>query len=144
MPARPDVEIERFARGGERGEPADRGRIVDDAVQAAIESEQIAQPREHDVFEFGRGGRRAPEHRVDVERGNQRLGDHGDRARADCEIREKARVVPVGDAGQNEALEIVEDRIEGLAFFGRPLGERPDEVAGIRERERTGYRRGSL
>ncbi len=134
-PARADVEAERLARGGERGESADRRGVVDDSVEGVGQAEHPAQPAERDVFELGRGGRGAPEHRVDVERRGERFGEDGHRRGTDREVREEPRVIPVRDPRHHVLFEVGEDPIERLALDRRFVRQRVDQVARLRARE---------
>ena len=71
-----------LARGRQRDESRRRRRVLDVAVPAGRQPEQLRHPVEHDALQLGRGRRRAPEDRVLVERGREELReDRGLRAR---------------------------------------------------------------
>ena len=107
------------ARGRERGERRGGRAVLDVAVPGRRQAEQVGEPGERDLLELGRGRRRAPEHRVLVERRDQELGEDARLGRGDAEVREEARVVPVRDARQQDRVEVGEHRRERLALSGR-------------------------
>ena len=90
----------------------------------------VAQPPERDLLELGGRGRRAPQHRLLVERGGQKLREDARLARGNGEVAEEARVVPVGQRRDEHPLEVREDGVERLAMFGGFSGQRPADVAG--------------
>src|SRR5580765_5610914 len=64
-----------------------------------------------------------------MERRRQRLGKHTRRARGDREVPEKAGMVPVGEAGDEDAFEVGEDGAEGFGILRRLLWKRCGDVA---------------
>ena len=81
--------------------------------------EQLAEPRERELLEFGDRRRRAPEHAVGVHRRRQQLREDARVRRRDAEVGEEARVVPVRDARQQHAVEVGEHVGERLGRLGR-------------------------
>ena len=146
----------RLARGGERVQRRDRRRVVDHALERVGQAEQLPQPAERHLLELGRRRRGAPQHRLLVERGGQELGEDAGRAAGDGEVGEEAGMVPVRDAGQDDALEVGEDRVERLAVLGRARRERvggsrravrakgPDSGPGVRGSPLSSPRAGGL
>ena len=73
--------------GAEHRAPGRRWRAAASAARVEVEAvssmcpwspreaEKLAQPVDRDLLELGRRGRRAPEHRVHVQRGRQELGE---------------------------------------------------------------------
>ena len=108
-----------FARRDERVHGRDRRRVVDHAFESVGQADQLAEPAERDRLELGGGRRRAPQHRLLVERGRQKFGEDAGRARRDGEVREEARMVPVGEAGHEHALEVGHDGVERLRLLRR-------------------------
>ena len=130
-PLLPDLEPGGLARRGERAQRGDRRRVVDDAAEGGGQAEELPEPVEDDVLQLGGGRRRAPEHGVDVERGAEELAEDPRSGAADCEVREEARVVPVGDARKDHALEVREDPVERLRALRRRRGQGASNVAGL-------------
>ena len=89
-------------------------------VQSAGTPISCSEPLHRHLFELGCRGRRAPEHRLHVEGRGQRLGGDRRGRRARREVRKKARVVPVRDAGQDDRLEVLEDSLERFRFVRGP------------------------
>ena len=87
-----------LARRRQRVQRRDRRRVVDDALERVGQAHQLPQPAERDRLEFGRRRRRAPEHRLLVERRRQELGEHAGRAGGNREVGQEPRVVPVRQA----------------------------------------------
>ena len=79
-----------------------------------------ADPVEHDALELGGGRRGAPQDRHRVERRRQQLGQDRRLRGAGGEVGEVARMLPVGDAGQQDLVEIAQHRSERLWLLGRP------------------------
>ena len=92
---------------------ADRCGVVDDAFEGLRQPDQPSQPGERHRLELRRGRRRAPEHRLLVERRRQELGEHPGRAARDREVGEEPRVVPVGQSGHQDSLEVGHHRVDG-------------------------------
>ena len=107
---RADVELGPcLARGSQREHRRDRGGVVEKAEPAAGQAKHLAQPIGRDLLELRRRGRGAPEHRLDVERGDEQLAKdagHGGRGR---EVAEESWVVPVGDAGNDLGFEVAKN-----------------------------------
>ena len=53
---RANVRNGRVTRRRERVKRGDRGRIVDDALEARRQAEQLSQPPQHDLFQLRRSG----------------------------------------------------------------------------------------
>src|SRR5439155_15539453 len=104
-------------------------RVVDDAFERVGQAEKAAQPGKRDLFEFGRGGRRPPEHRLLIKRGREKFGEHAGGARRRRKVREKSRMVPVRQGGDQYALEVLENILERLAMFGSVVRQRVANVA---------------
>ena len=128
-------------RGGERGERRGRCGVLDVAVQAGRQPEQLGEPVQHDLLELGRRRRGDPRHRVHVQRGDEELGeDPGLRARV-REIGEEARVVPVREPGHDHLSRSASTSANGSARSGgdgrqAARGSRP-----ARRRRRRAVRR---
>ena len=109
----------RLARRHERVHRRHRGRVVNDAFEGVGQADQPPEPRERDGFEFGGGGRGPPQHRLLIERGRQEIGEHAGRAAGDGEIGEEPRMIPVRQAGDEQAFEVGHDGLERFTLFGR-------------------------
>src|SRR5439155_23106404 len=106
-----------------------RRRVLDMTVEPFREPEQTAKPLQRDFLELRGGGRGAPQHRVDVQRSAEKLREYPRLGAGDREVAEEARMVPVRDAGQEDAVEVVEDVRERLPTLGRLVGKRRLDVA---------------
>src|SRR4029079_12133888 len=129
-PGAADVRHRRFSRGGEGVQCGDRRRVVDDAVEGVGQADQPLQPAQRDLLELGCRRRRAPQHRLLVERRREKLAEDAGGAAGDGEVGEEAGMVPVRDAGKDDALEVGEDRVEVFAALRRVRGERVADRAG--------------
>ena len=129
------VRHRRLARRGQRVQRRDRGRVVDDAVERVGKPDQPPQPAERDLFQLGRRRRRPPQHRLLVECRRQELGQHTWLARADGEVGEETGMVPVRQAGNEDALEVGEDALERFALLGRAVGQRAANLSRAYPRE---------
>ena len=91
---------------------------------------ELREPVERDLLELGRRRRGAPRHRVDVQGGDQQLGEDP-RLRAGVgEVREEARVVPVRERRHDQLVEVSQDVGERLRSIGGRGGESRLYVAG--------------
>ena len=127
----------------ERCDRRRRRRVLDVAVPAARQPEQLREPVQHRQLELGRGRRREPRHRVHVQRRDQELGEDP-RLRAGVrEPGEEARMVPVRERRQHELVEVAQHRRERLALLRRRVRQLRAEVARRDgRRDRAARRRG--
>ena len=124
QPPRADAGHRPVPGRGQRVQAGDGRRVVDDPLERVGQAEKLPQPAQRHLFELGRGGRRPPQHRLHVQGGRQELGEHPGGGARDGEVGEEARVVPVGDAGQDDPLEVAEDLVERDAGRGRGRRQR--------------------
>ena len=108
----------------------DRCRVVDHTFERVGQADEPPEPRERDRFELGRRWRRAPQHRLLIERGAQKIREHARRAGGGREVGQKSRMVPVRQPGHEHALEIGHDRVEWLPLFGCVRGKRRHDLSG--------------
>ena len=108
-----------LAGGDQRRQRRGRGAVLDVAVPAGRQPEQLGDPVEHHALELGRRRRRAPQDRDRVERRRQQLGEDRRLGRAGGEVREVARVLPVRDAREQHLVEVAQHRRERLGLVGR-------------------------
>ena len=111
-----DPEPERLARGGERGEAGDRGRVVDDAGPAVAEARAAgpASASSTSSSSVAAGDVRQSIALTSSVAANASAA-HRHRRGAGREVREEARMVPVRRARHDHPLEVVEDALERLA-----------------------------
>ena len=64
-----------------------------------------------------------------IERRRQEFGEDTRRACGDGEVAKEARVIPVGEGGNEHALEVGEDGLERLAVLRRVTGQCGHDVA---------------
>jgi hypothetical protein len=120
----------RFARRGQGHQGGGGGGVLDDAEQAGGQAEHLAQPVEGDQLELGGGGRGLPEHAVRVEGRREGLGQDGRSGGGVGEVGEEARVVPVGEAGDDHALDVGQDPGQRLGLHRRGPGQHGLHLAG--------------
>jgi len=108
----------------------DGRRVVDHPLERLGHPEKLPEPPERDLLQLGRRRGRTPEHRLDVERSGEELGEHAGSAAGDREIGKEPGVVPVRDPREDDALEVGEDAVERLAPVGRGVRQRAPDVAG--------------
>src|ERR671919_1845368 len=75
----------------ERGESRRRRRVLDVAVQAVGQAEELTEPVDGKLLKLGRSRRGAPQHRVHVEGGGEELREDARLGPGDGEVREEAR-----------------------------------------------------
>jgi hypothetical protein len=108
-----------FARRRHRVQRGNRRGVVNDPLERRGEPNQLPEPAERDRLEFGRGGRRAPQHGLLVEGGCEKIGEHTGGTAGGTEVREERRMVPMGEARYEHALEIGHDGAEGFRILRR-------------------------
>ena len=120
--------------------------VLDDAAAAAggpeglRQAEQVGQPV-HDVLLELRGGRAGhPGHALHAQARGHQVAEHRGAGGVGREVAEEAGVLPVGDAGQDDAVQVGQDGGERLALLGGGDRQGGADVAGgdLRaDRERT-------
>ena len=130
-----DVAPRGVAGGDHRGHRRGRRRILDVAVPAVRQPEQLRGPVARQPFELRRRRRGAPQERDRVERGGEHLGEDPRARRGVGEVGEEARVLPVGDAGQQDLVEVPQHRRERLALLRRRGGQARADLARLDLRE---------
>ena len=131
----PHVRHRRLASRREGMQRRDGRRVVDDAFESVGQRNEPAQPAQRDLFQFRRRGGRAPQHRLLVQSRGEELREDARRAARDREVGEEAGMIPVGDAGQDDPLEVREDRVELFALLRGARRERAANLAGPNARE---------
>ncbi|MEZ6243958.1 MAG: hypothetical protein R3B57_13055 [Phycisphaerales bacterium] len=142
---------ERRVRGGDLDDaPAAQPVVVRVGMEAGGQCEGVRHPVEEAGLELGGGGRGRPVHAVDVQGGADDLGeDRGGRVVAG-EEGEEVGGLPVDEAGQDQLIEVVEDRVQlgalvGRRVLGRAPGEVREQVARLGGRaDRAGRERGEV
>ena len=121
-------------RAPRRAQRASRARHPPRGARASPAGSPIssASQREHGLLELLQGGRCAPEDADVVERRGEQLGEDARLGAGRREVREEARALPVRDAGQDHAVELVEQARERLALLGRRARQPRPHVAGLR------------
>jgi len=117
--------------GRERRDQSGRGGVLDMAVEALRQAEQVGEPGERHLLELLERGRGAPEDPDLVQRRDEELGEDprlGGRRR---EVREVTRALPVRQPRHQDLVEVTEDGRERLRPFGRPLRESGPDRAGL-------------
>src|SRR5690242_7826968 len=106
-PALPNRELGfGLPRGSEGEHRGDRCRVIEKAEPATGKSEHLPQPIGGDLLELSRRGRGTPQHRLDVERGDEHLADDPRNRRRRREVAEEAGMIPMRDAWYDPRLEI--------------------------------------
>jgi hypothetical protein len=101
-----------------------RAGVLDDApagagrAEGCRQVEQLGEPVHEVLLELG--GRRAghPGHALDAEAGGDQVAQHRGPRGVGREVAEEAGVLPVGQPGDDDPVEVGEDGGEGLALLG--------------------------
>ena len=125
----PDPRRRLLPGGGERVHRGDRGGVVDHPLEAVGQPDQTPQPGQGDLLELGHCRRGAPQHPLRVERRAQELGQDAGAAAADGEVGEEAGVVPVGQAGDDDTLDVGQHRVERFTRLRRGRRQRLADLA---------------
>ena len=124
-----------LASTGKTGQRADRGGVVEDAVEVLGQAQPVAQPLHGDGFELRSHRRHAPDEGVGIEPAADEVAEDAD---ARCGGREVGQVVgtlPVGDVGDDVRTEVADDVLQRLGVLGRRPGETVAQVPGPDLRE---------
>ncbi len=115
------------AGGGECGDQARGGRVLEMAVERIGKSEQLPQPVERHLLQLLQGRRGAPEDPHLVERRDQELGQNPRFGRRRGEVGEVARALPMRDPRHQDLVQIAQQCREGLGLVRWRGGKRgPD------------------
>ena len=127
--------------GDQRRQRRSRSGVLDVAVPAFREAEELAHPVDDAELELGRGGRSAPDERNLVQRRRDQLREDARLRRRDREVREEARVLPVRERGQEQLVEVAEHVGERLGLLGRRRRQLRRQLAGrdLREHRQLGH-----
>ena len=125
--------VQRREQGNQRRA---RRRILDDPAAGGVgaemrgQPEQFGQPVQDDRLQLcaGRAGR--PHHALHAEPGREQIAEDRWPARVRREVREEARMLPVRDAGQDQAAQVGQHLLVRLALLGRMRGQRRPHLTG--------------
>ena len=146
-PLRADAGARRPTAGDSvnRGQQGDEGRIrcrvLDHAAAAPVgtksrrQLEQRGQPVEHVRLELGRRGGGGPEHPLDAQPGREQIAEDPRTTGVGREIREERRMLPVGDTGEQDRVEVAQHGREALALLGWVSRQGGPDLAGLDRRE---------
>ncbi len=118
---RPAMPRWRTSRSARSRAAASATSVDTDAVSVSTPRQSSARPSScrsqsrMQLLELGRRRRGAPQHPVDVERRRHGLGEDAGPGAGDGEVGVERRVVPVGDARQEDPVEVGQRRVERLA-----------------------------
>ena len=102
-------------------------RALDDTAPRPVgaepvgQAEQLGHPVEHERLDLGAGRARGPRHAVHPEAGRGQVTQDRRIAGVGGEVGEEAGVLPVGQAGDDDPIEVGEHGVEGLGL-GRGVG----------------------
>ena len=123
--------------GGEQGTERGRGgAVLDHPAPGADRQEPVGQAQEldHPVqdvgLQLGAGGAGGPEHPLHAEPGREQLAEDRRPRVVGREVGEPVGRLPVGDAGQDHALDVGQDVLERLGMLGGMGRERRPDVTG--------------
>ena len=120
-----------LARDGQRVHGTDRGGVVNHATEFVRQPEPLPQPIEDDRFELGGDRRRAPGHRVDVQRSRDHLGENAGPRRGATEVAHELRMRPMRDTRNNQAINVGENLFKRLGGFRRRRWQRGNDCTGF-------------
>ena len=121
--AHDDVPPGDVARCDERGERPRRSGVLDVPVPPFGQAEQLSHPVDRPELELGGRRRRAPRDRHLLHGRGEELGEDPRLRCRDREVREEARVLPVGERGNDELVEVTQDVRERLRLLRRRCRE---------------------
>ena len=98
------------------------------------EAEQLDHPVEHQRLEFGARRRRDPAHALHAEPGGQQFAEDRRERVVRREVGEEVRVLPLGEAGHDDPIEVGHHGGERFGLGRRMLGQRGAHVAGCDRR----------
>ena len=118
-----------LARRSQPGDRRDRRAVLELAVPAGREAQQLREPRERHLLELleRRGG--PPEDPDVVEPGHEELGEDRRLRGARREVGEEPRALPVRQPGQEDVVEVAQQVRERLAVLGRVLRQPRADLA---------------
>ena len=130
----------RGAGGGERGHEPGRRGVLDVAVQAGRQPEQVGEPGERHLLELLERRRRAPEDPDLVEAGREELGEDPRLEPPSTGSTRSSAGSASGSARQQHLVEVAQHGGERLARLGRPVGQRGADRARLDAREHRAAR----
>ena len=129
--AHDDVAPRHVPRGDQRCEGRGGGRVLDVAVPAFGEAEQLSHPVCDAQLELRRGRGSAPDERDLVQRRGEQLGQNRRLRRGDGEVGEEARALPVRHGRQEKLVEVAQDVGELLRLLGSRRRQLCRQLAGL-------------
>ena len=103
-------------------------RVLDDAGEPLRQPEHLPQPLHRHLLQLGGRGRGRPRHALGAERGGEHLSQDGRGTVVAREIGEPAGVIPVGHPGNDDAGEVLNQRLERLTALRRRSRQLPHDV----------------
>ena len=125
---------QRHQRAGGRG-------VLDHAAPCVGEAGHAAHPVGHDFFDFGQRGAGLPGEAEHAEAGGEVVAEHAGEFAVRREVAEEAGMLPVREAGHDDAVEIGQDGVEGFGRLRRVGGQRGLDLAGRGARHHGALRR---
>ena len=86
-------------------------------------------------FQFGARGTGRPQHTLDTQSGREQIPQDAGPGSIAGKVGEEVGRLPVGHAGQNQPLDIVQKRVEALAVNGRSGRQGGPNLAGLQLRQ---------
>ena len=126
-----------LARGNERGQRAARRAVLDRAAAgrarpvALRQPEQVDQPVEHVGLELGAGRARRPEHALHPEPGREQIAENRGTGGVGREVGVEVRRLPMGNAGEDDLVDVAQQVGEGLAPLGRGARQARTDRSGL-------------
>ena len=130
-----------LARGEQRGERAARSGVLDDPAarrgraEPVGQPQQVDQPVEHMGLELGARGARCPQHALHTEPRGQQVAEDRRARGIRGKVRKEVRRLPVGEAGDDDLVNVAQHVGERLTVLGCRAGQPPADGAGLRARE---------
>ncbi len=125
------AEIGGALAGAEQGDQGTGGSgVLDHAAPLGGEAGHAAHPIGDHFFDFGERGTGLPGEAEDAEAGGEIVAEDAGEFAVGREVAEEIGMLPVGEAGHDDAVEIGEDGVEGFGRLGRVGGERGFDIAG--------------
>jgi hypothetical protein len=108
-----------FARNRERVHNSDGRGVVDNAAKFFRQSHPLPCPINDQRFQFSRRRRRAPRHRIHIQRRSRDFAEDSRPSLSPAEVTEKHRMAPMHHAGNDQSIDVGKNFFERFRIFGR-------------------------
>ena len=112
-----------LAGAEQRDQGAGGGGVLNHPAPFRGEAGHAAHPIGHHFFDFGERGTGLPGEAEDAESGGEIVAEDAGEFAVGREVAEETGMLPVGEAGHDDSVEIGQDRVEGFGLLRRIGGQ---------------------